>query len=745
MGRWPTKGELIEYYSRDDICAVIYYQSKRWKILMEFGTQDLLEPTSERDAREKIIQKLCDFAKDVKETERLNRYPTMHILGDRGRGADVRYDLMLEDDPPSWSQAFYDMAKSLDVLDAHDVYYQIKFSGHRSLHLIIPAEAFPKTFQGKSLNEQFKAIQKRVKIYLPRAGHVNVGLRAVYSTHPRGGMVSIPLWRKELHLFRPWMANIHTVTVDFDWFHVPQDAVERNEKFLHTIFENREKNMMVPPLVFEPLPVKSYKGEHPRSFAEALEELDSSHPQERVMAARAALTQNIQLPKETLERLLHDTETDVVWFGQEIALKDTNQIAVEYVFQLLGEQDDYLVGLGWQLLIRSTEQVEALCDYLISQSEINRKTLAVARVIAKLDLSNGKGVIQSVVERGSRQIADALQRAVESGQPYDEIREYIRLLRKLCEWNDIEEITVFSESIQLLLPRLLYNLRERNVSPSHFSVLPEIWGNQAVRLWTRREFSNQVDALCDYLISQREITPNTTGVARLIATLDWQTLETLPTRIQAPSLQEWFAHMWVICGSALCLTLTWGYKPEPILENAHIQAKTYPASEEEVADKIHQLKLLLKLRNTQSYKKVEDAPLFQTADELIQYGHDLRGIVLSMLVSQHPYTACGAIRLLTRLWWDDCIDILIQQLDASKSRRKSALKALVDIGTPAVEPLMDAIKMDRNRRIVIRSMEALGQIGDTRAIPVIQEIANDPNGISFNARQVLQTHFGIGM
>ncbi|MCZ6680826.1 MAG: HEAT repeat domain-containing protein [Candidatus Poribacteria bacterium] len=30
MGRWPTKGELIEYYSRDDICAVIYYQSKWW-------------------------------------------------------------------------------------------------------------------------------------------------------------------------------------------------------------------------------------------------------------------------------------------------------------------------------------------------------------------------------------------------------------------------------------------------------------------------------------------------------------------------------------------------------------------------------------------------------------------------------------------------------------------------------------------------------------------------------------------
>ena len=25
MGRWPTKGELLEYYARDDVAAVIYY------------------------------------------------------------------------------------------------------------------------------------------------------------------------------------------------------------------------------------------------------------------------------------------------------------------------------------------------------------------------------------------------------------------------------------------------------------------------------------------------------------------------------------------------------------------------------------------------------------------------------------------------------------------------------------------------------------------------------------------------
>ena len=66
MGRWPTKGELIEYYSRDDIVAVIYYQSKRWKILMEFGDDEyLLEPTCERDTRKKILRKLWSLLKRI--------------------------------------------------------------------------------------------------------------------------------------------------------------------------------------------------------------------------------------------------------------------------------------------------------------------------------------------------------------------------------------------------------------------------------------------------------------------------------------------------------------------------------------------------------------------------------------------------------------------------------------------------------------------------------------------------------
>ena len=147
MGRFPTVGEMFEYYSRDDISAVMYYQAKRWRILMNFAGNYILEPTSERDTRDKILDQLRTLTSGLREDEHLPDYPTMHMLSDRGEGAEVRYDLMTEDDPTSWKQAFDQMMKVVDALESYGAFYQIKFSGHRSLHLMIPAESFPKTFQ----------------------------------------------------------------------------------------------------------------------------------------------------------------------------------------------------------------------------------------------------------------------------------------------------------------------------------------------------------------------------------------------------------------------------------------------------------------------------------------------------------------------------------------------------------------------------------------------------------------------
>jgi hypothetical protein len=402
------------------------------------------------------------------------------------------------------------------------------------------------------------------------------------------------------------MANIYTVAVDFDWFAVPSNAVERTEKLLHLVFDNGQSNpVTVSTPAFQPLPVKAYTGDALWNEAEILKAIDSEHPQERVAGARAALVQNIRLPQEKLKRLLYDTERDTVWFGMEIAMRDASSVKVEDIIYLLGQKDDYLVGLGHQL------------------------------------------VAQSAIE---------------------------------------------------------------------------------------------VDSVIEYLTCQREVNHNTVVAVRLIADMDWLTYAELPERIKAASLREWFEKVWVICGSALC------HIPEPVFQSAYRYVETCEANEEERNDKIHQLELLMKLRNTQPRKKIKDEPLFQAADELIQYGHNLRGVVMAMLNSGGPMTSQGALRYLTRLWWDDCIDILIQWFNLSSSRRKSALKALVDIGEPAVEPLIYAIQTTQSQNITIMSMQALGQLGNPRAISIIQERTHHPDErIHSNARRVLRTYFDIEM
>ena len=236
------------------------------------------------------------------------------------------------------------MEKVLDVLDAYNVFYQIKFSGHRSLHLMIPAESLPRTFRDQSTNDQFDSIERAIVRFLPPTGHTGPGLRVVYSIHPRSGMVSIPLTRREIPNFRPWMANIHTISVDRAWFDVPADAVAQNERFLHIVFDNQVKNVTVSTPTFEPLSVKTYTGDAPRSVAAVRAGLKGESWQERVAAARAVLIQNIQLPQDMLRQVFRDTHNDMIWFGLEIALRDAPSVAFEEVGHLLAWKDDYIIS-----------------------------------------------------------------------------------------------------------------------------------------------------------------------------------------------------------------------------------------------------------------------------------------------------------------------------------------------------------------------------------------------------------------
>ena len=256
-GRWPTLGELFEYYRRDDICAAIYHQTRHGQILVQSKGRHLLTPSSEKETGPLLADHLRRFAKGIGENQRLAHGMPMHLLRDRGPKAGNRFDFTIEGDFRSWSQAFANMPKAMDFLAEEGIYHRVKFSGSRSLHLIIPAEVFPKTWNGKPLNEQYAAIERRLKAFLPVTGNVTNGLRAVYSVHPKGGLVSMPLYRRELPNFHPWMANIYTVAVDLDWFSLPPEAVGQGGRLLELAFAPQRQSPKVHAPRFAPQPVRS--------------------------------------------------------------------------------------------------------------------------------------------------------------------------------------------------------------------------------------------------------------------------------------------------------------------------------------------------------------------------------------------------------------------------------------------------------------------------------------------------------
>ena len=252
------------------------------------------------------------------------------------------------------------------------------------------------------------------------------------------------------------------------------------------------------------------------------------------------------------------------------------------------------------------------------------------------------------------------------------------------------------------------------------------------------------EELCQYIFNQDDVCPETATIAEVAAEIDIRALLDSPRSVAVESLGEWLKGMWVLCGSTLCLS--YQYNADAIFHNAKARVDSFNVTQKEREDAIHQLDLILRLRYRCSRKRINDKPMFDAADELVTYGYDLRGLIEAMLNSHHAHVKNGAIRFLTRLWWNDSIQMLINFLDSSSSPRKMALKSILDIGEPAIKPLIQAVESSRKQRIIYMSMEALGQLSSTEAIPVIEKRSHDPvRKIRLNARRVLRNYFGIVM
>lgn len=399
LGRWPTKYELLQYYQRNDVCEAIYTQSTRWQILLEFGKPLLLDVRHADDVRDVLFAELEQFTFNIGDNEKLQEYPTMHILTGKGKAGDRGPDYVLETDPPRWVQAFEQISTITQALDQLSAYYLLKFSGRRSVHLIIPAETMPTQWEGQSLHDQWDRIQKAIDAYLPLPDDKvdrPEGLRVAYSTHPKSGYVSLPILSNDLRRFKPWNASLHTIEVDSTWPDIPPEARGCNTRLLEAAFGCPPSHASTE-ISFLPAPTRSLWREDEVEDPNNSNLLNSPKGSVRLRALRQTLTQDTPISSDTLRALFNDPEPDVVWLSCDLRLYRGDQFTTEETAHLLAKEDECLQDIGQYLVgqMSPAQQIDAFKTFLLASDSLSIETALVLRKLALSDKTLLESILSS--------------------------------------------------------------------------------------------------------------------------------------------------------------------------------------------------------------------------------------------------------------------------------------------------------------------------------------------------------------
>lgn len=366
FGRRPALGEMKEYYARDDVLSFLYdecqmrsieiaFRQKRWPInpVSKAHLREIIEET----IQDKIERAYRSSAGPIDDT-RLAKfdYLSFHSLTSITSGEEeIGFDTIFEADMQGWRRSFEDLVGVVKLLDSFGVCCRIKYSGVRSLHLMIPFEAFPKEFNGEPVLNQRKEIQRRMRDYFQRhcgmqKAHRGKVLRLAYSLNEDNGLVSLPISSEELSSFRPWEANIYNVTIDKPWHgHIPPGASRNMLEFLQEIYNDdaeiskKTSIWMSYGLEIAPRDRSRYADKPGASSAEKWSaQLESKDQVERVEAAWNLMTTPEAMPVSVLEKGLADGNPDVRWYMTEALQKRLDDHAVSLAGKMLLDNDSFV-------------------------------------------------------------------------------------------------------------------------------------------------------------------------------------------------------------------------------------------------------------------------------------------------------------------------------------------------------------------------------------------------------------------
>jgi bilin biosynthesis protein len=115
------------------------------------------------------------------------------------------------------------------------------------------------------------------------------------------------------------------------------------------------------------------------------------------------------------------------------------------------------------------------------------------------------------------------------------------------------------------------------------------------------------------------------------------------------------------------------------------------------------------------------------AGALIKIGEPAVEMIIDALVDENWRVRWHSAEILGEIKDDRAVKPLINSLnDENNGVRSNSIIALIEIGEPAVVVLIDALD-DENWRVRLHSAEILGEINDDRAVKPLTETLNDDN------------------
>lgn len=228
---------ILDYYVREDVQQAMfqYALGRKVTILRDF------KPLFPILRRAEDVLHLAMFCM-LRQT---NLWPSLHgTISKQQENGPIVCDFVVElDYKADWAGCFEMSRPIVKFLEELGVFFFVKFSGHCSAHIIIPAEAFP---QRSVLPQTFAVLNRalmnviRRKVNQPRYidmsfHNPNHFLRMVYSLNEKYGLVSVPVSIEQYDSFSPCLAQPDNVTVEPNWWQVPGDAVERTAELLKLI------------------------------------------------------------------------------------------------------------------------------------------------------------------------------------------------------------------------------------------------------------------------------------------------------------------------------------------------------------------------------------------------------------------------------------------------------------------------------------------------------------------------------